>query len=49
MQNSPDRCCSAGLVLISPNTKVIISDGDLPVLLGPSGDEGLPSNTRLRR
>ncbi|MCB0589258.1 MAG: prohibitin family protein [Phaeodactylibacter sp.] len=33
----------------SPNTKVIISDGDLPVLLGPEGTEAVPSNTGLRR
>ncbi|MCB0612149.1 MAG: prohibitin family protein [Phaeodactylibacter sp.] len=33
----------------SPNTKVIISDGDLPVLLGPGGDGALPSNTGLKR
>ena len=33
----------------SPNTKVIISDGDLPVLLSPEGAGPVPSHTGLKR
>lgn len=33
----------------SPNAKVIISDGDLPVMLGSEGAGGVPSSTGLKR